>query len=377
MKTTTFLLAACSLPMSLMAQKTFTIHGKTGTLDAPAKAYLSYVDGDTKVLDSTTLKKGRFTFKGTLKSPVHAEITLRHDTAALDPNKYADNLPFYLENSVITITSADSIYNAVVKGSATNDDDKALAALQRPYKKVADSIMAVYYKRSPEERKDSVWLNAIRPIMARNEEGYNAVSRAFIAGHLNSYAALVAFRQFELGYNFNPDTAVAKFAKFPASLKESALGKKYMTIITIGQNTNIGVMAQDFSQNDTTGKEVKLSDFRGKYVLVDFWASWCKPCRAENPNLLKAYNKYKDKNFTILGVSLDEEQTKKAWTGAVQKDGLPWTQVSELKGFEGKAAKLYGVTAIPSNFLIDPSGKIIARNLRGEDLEKKLASLAL
>lgn len=377
MKTKSLLLAACCLPMSLMAQKSFTIHGKTGTLDAPAKAYLSYTDGDTKVLDSAILKKGSFTFKGTLKTPVQAEIVLRHDTAALDPKKYNDNIRFFLENSVITITSTDSIYHAIVKGSATNDDDKALTALQKPYRKVADSIMAVYWKRSPQERKDSVWLSEIRPIMERNENGYNRDSRAFIAAHPQSYAALVAFQQFELGYNFNPDTALAKFAQFSPSLKASPLGKKCMTMITIGQNTNIGVIAQDFSQNDTTGKTVKLSDFRGKYVLVDFWASWCKPCRAENPNLLKAYNKFKDKNFTILGVSLDDEQTRRAWTGAVQKDGLPWTQVSELKGFEGKAAKLYGITAIPSNFLIDPNGKIIARNLRGEELEKKLEALAL
>jgi peroxiredoxin len=134
-------------------------------------------------------------------------------------------------------------------------------------------------------------------------------------------------------------------------------------------------MAMDFMQNDTTGKAVKLSDFRGQYVLVDFWASWCKPCRAENPNLLAAYKKFKDKNFTILGVSLDEERSRRAWLGAVQKDSLPWTQVSDLQGFKSKAAEMYGVTAIPSNFLIDPSGKIIARNLRGEELEKKLETL--
>lgn len=377
MKLTSLFLAASCLPMSLLAQKSFTIKGKTGTLNAPAKAYLRYSAGDINVLDSATLKNGNFTFKGSLKTPVHAVIILRHDTAVPDPEKYTDNLGFYLENSVITITSNDSISHAIVKGSRTNDDDNALTALQRPYKKVADSIMAIYWKRTAQERKDSAWLGTIRPIMEKTEKGYNADSRAFIEAHTNSYAAFVAFQQFELGYDFNPDTALTKFEKFSASLRESALGKKYADIIKTGQRTNIGVIAQDFSQNDTTGKPVKLSDFRGKYVLVDFWASWCKPCRAENPNLLKAYNKYKDKHFTILGVSLDDEQTRRAWTGAVQKDGMPWTQVSDLKGFESAAAKLYGVTAIPSNFLIDPSGKIVARNLRGADLEKKLEELAL
>lgn len=372
MKMTSLLVAACCLPLGLLAQKGYTIHGKIGNLDAPAKAYLSYIDGDIKFEDSVILKKGSFTFKGTLNTPVQAAIVLKHDTAA--PKDY---LRFFLENAAISITASDSVNNAVVKGSATNDDDKALMALQKPYKKVADSIMAVYWKRSAQERKDSVWLSSIRPIMEKNENGYNATSRAFIASHPNSYAALVAFHSFELGYNFNPDTAEAKFAKFSTSLRETSLGKKYVAIINTGKMTNTGVVAPDFSQTDTTGKVVKLSDFRGKYVLVDFWASWCKPCRAENPNLVKAYNQFKDKNFTILGVSLDEEKTRKAWTGAVQKDGLPWTQVSELKGFEGTAAKLYGVTAIPSNFLIDPNGKIIARNLRGEMLEKKLEELSL
>ncbi|WPQ61482.1 AhpC/TSA family protein [Chitinophaga sancti] len=372
MKMKSLLVAACCLPLGLMAQKGYTIHGRIGTLDAPAKAYLSYMDGDIKFEDSATLKKGSFTFKGKLHSPVHAEIALRHDTAAAK-----EYLSFFLENSTITITARDSVYHAIVKGSATEDDNKALFALQKPYRKVGDSIMAVYWKRSVQERKDSIWLSTIRPVMEANENGYNAVSRAFIVSHPDSYAALVAFRSFELGYNFNPDTAEAKLAKFSASLRESSLGQKYVAMITTGKKTNTGVMAQDFSQSDTTGKIIKLSDFRGKYVLVDFWASWCKPCRAENPNLVKAYNKFKDKNFTILGVSLDDEKTQRAWTAAVQKDGLPWTQVSELKGFEGNAAKLYGITAIPSNFLIDPTGKIIAKNLRGEALEKKLEELSL
>lgn len=131
----------------------------------------------------------------------------------------------------------------------------------------------------------------------------------------------------------------------------------------------------DFSQNDVNNRPVKLSDFRGKYVLLDFWASWCGPCRQENPNVVKAYKTYKDKNFTVLGVSLDQPGKKQDWLQAIEKDGLTWTQLSDLQGWKNAASTLYGVRGIPANFLIDPQGKIVGKDLRGAALEKKLGEL--
>jgi peroxiredoxin len=129
----------------------------------------------------------------------------------------------------------------------------------------------------------------------------------------------------------------------------------------------------DFTQPDVNSKPVKLSDFKGKYILLDFWASWCGPCRAENPNVLKAYNTYKDKNFTVIGVSLDDSGEK--WRKAIEEDGMPWIQLSDLKGFRNEVASQYGIQAIPSTFLLNPEGVIIAKDLRGEALHKKLGEL--
>jgi peroxiredoxin len=137
----------------------------------------------------------------------------------------------------------------------------------------------------------------------------------------------------------------------------------------------LGSKAADITQNDPAGKPVSLASLHGKYVLVDFWASWCAPCRAENPNVVKLYKQYQDKGFTVFGVSLDAEASKAAWIKAIAIDGLAWTQVSDLKGWANAAAKTYDVKSIPQNFLIDPNGVIIAKNLRGEELAKKLASL--
>ncbi len=135
----------------------------------------------------------------------------------------------------------------------------------------------------------------------------------------------------------------------------------------------VGSMAPNFGMADTSGKEFTLSSLKGKFVLIDFWASWCGPCRGENPNIVASYNKYKNKNFAILGVSLDEDKTR--WIDAIKKDKLSWKQVSDLKGWNNGTVPMYGFDAIPYNVLIDPSGKILATELRGEDLGRKLGEV--
>jgi thiol-disulfide isomerase/thioredoxin len=170
--------------------------------------------------------------------------------------------------------------------------------------------------------------------------------------------------------NFQGQDIAPIYNRLPIEMQNSYDGHLLKAIIATGN----GSRAPEFSQADTSGIQVSLSSFRGKYVLLDFWGSWCVFCRKEHPNLIKEYEKYKDKGFTVLSVAADEDKNK--WLGAIRKDGIGrWTHVSDLKGTNNEVAKLYFVKGYPSNFLIDPNGIIIAQNLRGEDLENKLTSI--
>ena len=158
-----------------------------------------------------------------------------------------------------------------------------------------------------------------------------------------------------------------------AAAKTSAYSKTLEKAIDEAKLGAIGSMAIPFSQKDTEGKLVSLASFKGKYVLVDFWASWCGPCRQENPNVVRAFNRFKAKNFTVLGISLDQDKSR--WLQAIKDDGLTWTHLSDLQYWSNAVAQLYKIQSIPANMLIDPTGKIIGKNLRGEDLIQTLATI--
>jgi peroxiredoxin len=178
-------------------------------------------------------------------------------------------------------------------------------------------------------------------------------------------------------YSFNENPAVLeeRYNKLQPAVKETEAGKQLAITIADSKIGAIGSMATDFTQADTSGVPVSLSSFRGKYVLVDFWASWCGPCRMENPNVVQNYKKFSPKNFTVLGVSLDRPGQKNKWIDAIHEDSLTWTHVSDLQFWNNAAAKIYKIQSIPQNYLLDPEGKIIAKNLRGEALEAKLCEL--
>lgn len=376
MKRLIFLLT-CLLPLWAMAQNKYTITGKVDNISKPSKAYLVYEMGGEQIMDSAVVNHGVFKFSGSVESPVVASIHLDHgnDVAAAggDANA-ADILRLYVENADISLTSADSIKNATIKGSWVNSDNKQLMKQLQPYTDRMQALENEYQRKSPEQQQDPAYIQTLRDRAGIIEKEVKNVYIDFATKNTKSYIGLVAFRNY-IADGFDVSTAEQQFEQFSEQVQTTGLGKAIAAIIRSNKYTGIGATAMDFTQNDVNDKPVKLSDFRGKYVLLDFWASWCGPCRAENPNIVAAYNKYKDKNFTVLGVSLDNPGKKEAWLKAIADDKLTWTQVSDLKSWNNEVARQWGIQSIPASFLIDPEGKIIAKNLTGAALLNKLEEL--
>jgi peroxiredoxin len=216
-------------------------------------------------------------------------------------------------------------------------------------------------------RQDS--LVAAAAIMTARQK---QLAKDYAAAHPSSYVALMEIEEY---FSYNPDAVELQsiFNGFSPDIRASRAGHRLQQLVDAAMLTGIGRPAPVFTQNDSKGRPITLSSFRGQYLLLDFWASWCGPCREENPNVLKTWRKYHSKGFTVLGVSLDDK--KKGWLEAIRKDGLPWTQVSDLEGWKNAAAKLYGVEGVPMNYLIDKEGTIVAKGLRGPELKKKLEEL--
>lgn len=320
--------------------KSFELKGKIGQLNAPAKVYLGYAVQQGPRIDSVTLDKGRFHFSGTIGEPVPASLFLSLDG---NPIRWPyDELMIYLDTVPVFVASADSMHKARVSGSRVNEE------LQ-----VYDSMMASL-KENTAAKNDFIETN-----------------RQFILKYPGSLVSVNAIRYMSnvAGTVLAFDSLLHLFSGLDMELRNSRKGQELFQSLEKKRKLLPGMTAPDFIQPDSTGKELSLSSLRGYYVLIDFWASWCKPCRADNKELVKIFDRYRNRDLKVLGISVD---TKRAlWLKAVKDDQLPWLQVSDLLR-DNAAAGLYQITGVPTSYLLDPNGVIIAKNLRGKALEEKL-----
>jgi peroxiredoxin len=337
------------------------------------KAFLIYKKGGGASIhvDSVPNNNNTFVIKGSTPTKQRAVLFIAPgNTNFFYMPKTKPGEALYLEAGSITMDIGAQPYSTKIGGTKLNEDFQEYYDLITPYKKQETDLEAQFKKAN--DSKDTVTMTRLQVAYQKLSAERNKVETAFFYKHLDSQVSLDWLYVSVNAYENKPE-AQKLFNSLSERLRNSYAGKMYASRLSRIVTVEVGDMAPAIAAKNPEGKEISLSSFRGKYVLVDFWASWCGPCRRENPNVVKTYKRFKSKKFDILGVSLDTSAD--AWKGAIAKDGLTWPQVSDLAGWQSGIASTYVVRAIPANFLIDPDGKVIAKNLRGDSLVAELTKV--
>jgi peroxiredoxin len=332
---------------SIAQENAFHIKGEVTSLRSAASLILTWRENNQWTEHRAEAKAGKFVISGKVDEPSFAYLVLKYNTE-LDKGPRSGNvLELFVDNSLIGLKTADSLREAQITGGKVQSDFEA-------------------YRKKVNEWKS-------RKTELRTDELKNEMVADFIRQRPSSYVSIFAIQNLSMDESFSLDANEAEplFDLLSTEMKSTPAGKALQKDIQIAKSTLVGAIAPDFVQNDTSNQPVNLKSFRGKYVFIDFWASWCRPCRAENPQLVKVFNEYKDKGLTVIGVSLDHSKTN--WIKAIAKDHLTWTQVSDLQFWKNEVALLYGVKTVPQNFLIGPNGEIVDKGIPVSELQSKLS----
>jgi peroxiredoxin len=350
-------------------QTKFTIIGTGEKIRNGDTLYLSYKENSKYILERTTATGNKFTFNGSIKEPVKATIYRNENPEQV--NIITESVDVYLEPGIIKINSPDTLTGALICGTHLND------TLQLLRNKLTNLIKNRRELKDPdsfteEEKRDTALVNNNKRKLENIFYDIVFTELAFAEENPNSFVSLdILFNRSRI--NTLIDKVASIYNHLAENLKQTPQGIVISDRIKKKHQVMTGMKAIDFSMKSTKGKTINLSSFNGKYVLLDFWASWCGPCREEHPTLITVYENYKNKDFTILSVSIDTDKEK--WTKAIAKDKLIWTQLSDLSGAKGEVYLKYGITSIPANFLIDPNGIVIAKDLKGDALKSELSKI--
>ncbi len=353
-----------------------TLNGQPPSSEA--KVFVRYFVGQKLKIDSVSLNSSNVAYKGQIDEPTQVILFYSKDGTSFFHRKGGpmQRLTFYVDpleaNTEIVIK--DPFESSIVKGGQ----------LQAAYRKYQDylhsyeqQLIAQQSKRADlyqDKNRNEEALRQVSTEIEKIEELRVQAQCKFIVENPDNYFSLLALQEVAR-YGSDVSQIEPLFLKLSVNLRKTTIGEKLEGEILLAKKLGIGQPAPDFGQLTPDGRLLKLSDFKGKYVLLDFWASWCGPCRAENPHLVEIYKQFKGPAFEILGISLDKPGKKDNWTKAVEQDGLKWPQISDLNGWQNNAAQLYGIQAIPQNYLISPEGKIVGINLKGKQLTDKLTEL--
>ncbi|NGM66563.1 TlpA disulfide reductase family protein [Sphingobacterium sp. SGR-19] len=362
-----FITLLCGPVASFSQSGNFTIKGKANPRHNNKFIKLYYVNDTTKITDSVMVKNGRFKLKGHILSPTIGKL-------GIQDGQTVDFIDLFLSKGSIRVSAKDSIRYADISGTKMVEEHERLAKQIRPSEtKLFDALNT--FKKMPEGEEKKAYITKLIPEISKQHRAKQQIVHEFVTENPTSYVSLYYLDKTALGRLANYETTYPYYEKLSATLKETALGKQLEERLLSAKGELTGTAFKDFSSTTPEGKALSLNEVisKNKYTLVDFWASWCGPCRKENPHVVETFNAFKDKGFTVLSVSLDTDANR--WKAAIEQDGMPWYHVSSLKGWKEPAAALYGVRAIPQNVLIDGQGKIVATNLRGETLFNKIQEL--
>ena len=366
MKNILFALVLVSLMVNCSPEpKGYEVNGAiTGEMEDGAQAFLRKSNdvGRFINIDTTSVVNGMYTFSG---QQDEAEIHY------IFFDNLRGNIPFILENGTIEISAQrDSLGYSKIKGTYQNElfSDFLNGSRAMAYK--ARGMTADMRKATAE--MDTVQMNSLREEYSELQEEAREFELNYVKENPNAIISALIIQK-ALQQRLLPESEIkSMFDSLSPEIQNSKIGKKIKEKIEKGEKVTVGSRAPNFSAPTPSGEELALNDVLGKVTLVDFWAAWCRPCRAENPNIVRVYNKYKDKGLSILGVSLDRKAED--WKKAISDDGLEWNHVSNVDYFD-EIAELYNVDAIPASFILDENGVIVAKNLRGAALESKIEEL--